>query len=979
MEPEAKRRKLDAGDVNSDDSWSSSRITYGHLQSQNSSSEFFGTGVSNNNGNLNIGGNLYMNANTGKDWEAEREKRYMKLLESLRFEQIESRQLSIRKAHANTCHWLLSHPVYMRWENMANAPNDQKFLWIRGKPGAGKSTLMKYLSAQLQKRSDRQGKPDVLISFFFNARGNDLEKSTEGMYRSLLLQLLKVRPELHRIFDRFQLPCHWDIDQLRDLFEQAVAQSNTICLIDALDECKEAEVRDMVNLLDDIIHCGSQLHVCFASRHYPRIRIRTELDIVLEDQDQHRADIARYINTKLHIGHGDLAKKLRGDIQEKACGVFMWVALVVEILNTEYDKGNTHHLRERFQQIPDGLHELFHSILVRSTGDQNELLLCLQWILFSTDPLTPKELYFAIISGSQPNYLVACHSGEISEKDMRRYILDKSRGLANVSGTASERTVQFIHESVKDFLLKGQGLQRVFSALVPNILGASHEALKSCCLNYLQMLEVIDSDGSQPDAEKFPLLGYSTESVLYHADQAESNGLTQKEFVASFPKSSWVKYHNQIEDDSDLRLAPDVTMMYILSIMRASSLIRHIPSEQSCFDAEDSFWRLPIIAAIHISRSCAEEMLRIQAQRVPDISESHFRDRQVLEVETQDHDHEIEDFDLSIAKLCFIVAWGGESVSLFFLKMENASVDSKGPDGCTAAMYAAQSAYGNVLEELHRQGANLDAVSETGNTALHYAAGSHNFALVEQLLEYGADASVVNCNGVTPLHLVLASSHGLKSAERMLNRGADIAAVDNQGSTPLHYWSSYYHSWRLGHIAQEGHLKGTRLLIDYGADISAVDANGLTALHHICGLYSGTESAKLLLDRGADVTAVDNEGRTPLHHSSYGAFGWRADVHLKGYVELTRLLLDHGADIHAADKEGLTPLHLAVDCSHLDLCQMLLRLGADPLATDNDEATPMLLAMMRYEDEYWGAPGDSIIGVWDMFQELPIVLNQFPW
>ena len=37
---------------------------------------------------------------------------------------------------------------------------------------------------------------DVILSLFFNARGAQLQKSTEGMYHSLLCQLLERMPQL---------------------------------------------------------------------------------------------------------------------------------------------------------------------------------------------------------------------------------------------------------------------------------------------------------------------------------------------------------------------------------------------------------------------------------------------------------------------------------------------------------------------------------------------------------------------------------------------------------------------------------------------------------------------------------------------------------------------------------------------------------------------------------------------------------------
>lgn len=73
------------------------------------------------------------------------------------------------------------------------------FCGSKGKLDLVKTTLMKcaFEHAQGSFLDDR------IISFFFHAWGRDLEKSFEGMYRSLLLQLLSCSPAL-----RPKLPKH---------------------------------------------------------------------------------------------------------------------------------------------------------------------------------------------------------------------------------------------------------------------------------------------------------------------------------------------------------------------------------------------------------------------------------------------------------------------------------------------------------------------------------------------------------------------------------------------------------------------------------------------------------------------------------------------------------------------------------------------------------------------------------------------------
>lgn len=103
-------------------------------------------------------------------------------LDALQFEQLDSRHATIKSAHAETCKWLLDKSEYLDWQDRKKVLEHNGFLWIKGKPSAGKSTLMKFAYA------DAKAKMTGLtaISFFFNARGEHLEKSTRGMYRSLL-------------------------------------------------------------------------------------------------------------------------------------------------------------------------------------------------------------------------------------------------------------------------------------------------------------------------------------------------------------------------------------------------------------------------------------------------------------------------------------------------------------------------------------------------------------------------------------------------------------------------------------------------------------------------------------------------------------------------------------------------------------------------------------------------------------------------
>jgi hypothetical protein len=206
------------------------------------------------------------------------------LLDSLRFYQIDARQMTIKNAHAKTCKWLLKKSEYLDWLDADRLKDHYGFLYLRGKPGIGKSTLMKF--ALTNARKTMKGK--VVIGFFFNARGEAMEKSTVGTYRSLLLQLLERLPALQCIFDSFGISrlsistnYQWSVESLKMLLERAIkllGESSVVCFIDALDECEEQQIREMIQFFEHIgelaVSADISFRICLSSRHYPHITIR---------------------------------------------------------------------------------------------------------------------------------------------------------------------------------------------------------------------------------------------------------------------------------------------------------------------------------------------------------------------------------------------------------------------------------------------------------------------------------------------------------------------------------------------------------------------------------------------------------------------------------------------------------------------------------------------------------------------------------
>ncbi|KAJ4359070.1 hypothetical protein N0V85_009482 [Neurospora sp. IMI 360204] len=216
-------------------------------------------------------------------------------------------------------------------------------------------------------------------------------------------------------------------------------------------------------------------------------------EFVVETMNGHDKDIATYVHDNLTKSNRDIEK----EVLDKASGIFMWVVLVVTMMNKAYDEGKVEAMQQKLREVPKDLDELFATILGKDNPDKKETILMLQWVLFAERPLRPEELYYATLAGTSVTNLGPWDQSQLTADDIQRRITYSSKGLIEVP---NNYTVQFIHESVKDFLLRNQRLQSLDPALESNPIGQSHDRLKICCVSYIGItVTLVDDDNSEGD------------------------------------------------------------------------------------------------------------------------------------------------------------------------------------------------------------------------------------------------------------------------------------------------------------------------------------------------------------------------------------------------------------------------------------------------------------------------------------------------
>jgi hypothetical protein len=338
------------------------------------------------------------------------------------------------------------------------------------------------------------------------------------------------------------------------------------------------------------------MHVCFASRHYPRISISRCVHLVLDKLKGHQEDIENYVRNNLKVSELALRDQFAEDIRVRARDVFLWVVLVVRLLNQESDQGNSHNLQAHLDAIPSGLHDLFEDAIIERGADGSRYLLpILLWVLFATRPLSPWELYHAVLyaRGDLDGAVIPDHVPDPSQ--VERFILSTSKGLAEISEIRgpleqqSQPRVQLIHETVREYL-QSSGISRLENSFCNNPKGLSHEFLKSRCADYMsfaasfiQQFEVsttsdFDTRKCRYDyiSDRFFFLDYAIWYLVNHAELAQAHGVSQVSFLETFPLDLVIKLSNlaTYTDTIPRIYYPSTTKTYIFAFLEAPGLLQ---------------------------------------------------------------------------------------------------------------------------------------------------------------------------------------------------------------------------------------------------------------------------------------------------------------------------------------------------------------------------------------------------------------------
>ena len=587
---------------------------------------------------------------------------------------------------------------------------------------------------------------------------------------------------------------------------------------------------------------------------------------------------------------------------------------------------------------PPKLSDLFADILRRDTANMDELLFCLQWILFAKRPLKREEFYFAMTTDTDGTAKeVAPWDAEyVTTDDMDRFVLSSSKGLAELTKSKSP-TVQFIHESVRDFLLKDNGLHALWPDIGDDPHSLSHDRLKLCCENYLSIAssvgtvsdiisrkaesEPVDlaasssndsepgkADDSKPGLKKiYPFLEYACRHLFFHADEAAQK-IAQISFLTRFRLSDWILLSNELEKFKIRRYTPNASLLYILAEYNCGNLIKAISQEHCLMDCESERYGYPFFAALAAdSRDALEALIQhygIESFLSEKTISTSAMDRRFLETKYSTpfswalvNDHPLlAEVLLNSAALQFPLKKIGYS---------------------TPIGYAARKGYNKIVKLLIERQEDIPDWEFVFQDALIDAAGAGHRETVDILLNCGAH--IDGMAGHNPLVSAATAGH-YATVSLLLSRNAETEMVDYEGKTAILC------------AASKGHTVIVALLLDHNAWIGAKDRNGDTALV-LAAENDDVATVDLLLDRHAEMETVNTTGSTLLNSAAINGRDW-----------VVRRLLDHHACIEARDPHGNTALILSAGRGHLTTVDLLLDRDADIEAVNALGSTALIKA-----------------------------------
>ncbi|MCJ1277945.1 hypothetical protein MMC21_005759 [Puttea exsequens] len=760
-----------------------------------------------------------------------------------------------------TCNWFLGSEQYHSWLESRQT----KVLWITADPGYGKSVLAKFLIDQELPKSKA-----VTVCFFFFKKDAFEQSNVLSALCAILHQLFSRHRALlkHAMTDFLQVgrSLSQSVRRLWDILVRAAkdaAPRKIICVLDALDECQEASLKQLIQLMVELccrantsqVTTGN-LRFLITSRHYQYLqrgisRIGPSVSSIhASGSTAIMAEINHFIKEEVqNIGRelsleDSVRQELEDKLKETGNRTYLWLHLIMNEIRESMGVSHSLGLQRIISTLPISVYSAYEKIL-RRASDPKRAVDILRIILCSHRPLTVGELNRALA--------VEDTQAREPEEDDDHFKLTIRNQCGLFITIAESNRVYLIHRTAKDFLednvpasAQDQSLGFFKMWGLPLDERDSHRFLARKCIHYLSTGAWF---GTLSENEKRSPVLLQPENVPF----------------LHYAAFNWSRH---VLEGSEERL--DFETLQLLSQgPKIDFLFRLLWLDETSWSYWTSGYRVP--------------------SHTPAILAASF---------------------LGLEKAAFA------------LIKDRTALNSRSDGGSTALHWATWKYKPSIVRLLLEAGLNPKLEDEEGNNSLHIAALKGHIEFVDQLLDHGVSVDAQNNAGHTALHLAATNGHN-QIVERLLHKGANVLISDIQNRTVLHHAIDNKRFGRdveiirllLKHGISEQepdidnmtplHLAVqcsaddvAELLLDNGfsIDVTIERKNWLAQTRNGSIYYTLHGSSGPFLRQDAS-----HAGYTPLHAAA-----------LFGNADMVKFLLQRGANPNAQGKEGETPLHLAL-------------------------------------------------------------------
>jgi hypothetical protein len=408
-----------------------------------------------------------------------------------------------------TCQWALQNPEYIRW--WESTYND--LLWVSADPGCGKSVLARSIIDDVQASS-----PVTMCFFFF--KDNDEQNHLATALCSILHQLFSQRPYLlHHAIPSWEKNgeekngerLQQEVDELWRIFTAAAladVSHNTICIFDALDECREMDQGQLIEKLQTF-YCqpstkDTRLKFLVTSRPYdhiqdhfraitdsfPHIHIKGE-----EENDQIGEEIDLVVKIRVReLAETvplslDVYQRVQQQLLQMENRTYLWLRLAIDDIRTTF-KRSLRPTESSITLIPPSVNAAYEKILSRVPVDQTDIVKkILEIIVAARRPLTIREMAMALGIATCLGPRTTIQAG-LDPIDLD----EKLRQLCGLFVFTNHSKIYLIHQTAREFLI-GKKNSNILNFAYWSSLSGAEDLMAEICLRYLLMEDLKDCEG----------------------------------------------------------------------------------------------------------------------------------------------------------------------------------------------------------------------------------------------------------------------------------------------------------------------------------------------------------------------------------------------------------------------------------------------------------------------------------------------------